>query len=215
MSHEVMLADQTLIVCDGRIAAMGPAESVPIPLSAQRIDGSGKYLIPGLTDAHVPLLSPVEFRLYLANGVTTVFNLDGRPAHLRWRKEIAAGTRLGPTIFTSGPIFDQARSPVEDIRLVDEQAQAGYDAIKVYNRISREEYPALITEAKRRKLLLIGHVARGPDFEKTLQAGQSIAHLEEFLYTYFNPRRDDHNSHIVFDESKLAVVAKKTAESGV
>lgn len=150
MNREVVLADQTLIVCDSRIAAVGP-ESVPIPPSAQHIDGRGKYLIPGLTDAHVHLLSPIEFRLYLANGITTVFNLDGRPAHLRWRKEIATGTRFGPTIFTSGPIFDQARSPGEDIRLVDEQAKAGYDAIKVYNRISNEEYPALIAEAKRRK----------------------------------------------------------------
>jgi imidazolonepropionase-like amidohydrolase len=130
MNREVVLADQTLIVCDGRIATVGPAESVPIPPSAQRVDGSGKYLIPGLTDSHIHLLSPIEFRLYLANGITTVFNLDGRPAHLRWQKEIAAGTRLGPTIFTSGPIFDQARSPGEDIRLVDEQAEAGYDAIR-------------------------------------------------------------------------------------
>lgn len=215
MNREEELPDQTLIVCGGRITGFGPAESVPVPARAQPIDGSGKYLIPGLTDAHVHLLSPVEFRLYLANGVTTVFNLNGRPAHLRWRKEIATGARLGPNIFTTGPMFDRPRSATEDVRLVDEQAKAGYDAIKVYNQVSSEEYPALIAEAKRRKLLLMGHVARGPDFERTLEAGQSIAHLEEFLYTYFNPQRDDRNLNIVFDESKIAGVAKKTAEAGI
>jgi hypothetical protein len=56
MNREAVLTDQTLIVCDGRIAAVGPAESIPIPRSAQRIDGRGKYLILGLTDAHVHLL---------------------------------------------------------------------------------------------------------------------------------------------------------------
>ena len=121
--------------------------------------------------------------MYLANGVTTVFNLDGRPGHFLC-KQVAAGTVLGPTIFSTGPIFHQKRTPEEDVRLVDAQAAAGYDAIKVYNEVSKEEYLALISEAKSKNLLLMGHVARGPGFEMTLQSGQSIAYLED---AYFNP----------------------------
>jgi tetratricopeptide (TPR) repeat protein len=163
----------------------------------------------------VHLLSPNELPLYLANGVTTVFNLDGHPAHLLWRKEIAEGKMVGPTIFTTGPIFERARTAEEDVHMVDQQADAGYDGVKIYNPVSKAEYPALIAEAKKRNLLLMGHVARGPDFEMTVQSGQSIAHLEEFTYTFFNPQHDGRNRHIVYDESKIPEAVRLTKESGI
>ena len=56
---------------------------------------------------------------------------------------------------------------------------------------------------------------RDPGFELSIRSGQSIAHLDEFLYTYFNPQHDDNNDHIVLDETKIPVVAKETAAAGV
>ena len=215
MDREKVVEDQTVATQGGRIVQIGDAGTVKIPPKAQRIDARGKYLIPGLADAHVHLQSQVEFALYLANGVTTVFNLDGRPGHLLWRHQVAAGDVLGPTIFSTGPIFHQKRTPEEDVRLVDAQAAAGYDAIKVYNEVSKEEYPALISEARSKNLLLMGHVAREPGFEMTLQSGQSIAHLEEIMYTYFNPQHDDEFEHLVFDGSKIPVVTKMVKDSGI
>ena len=215
MDRDQLLRDQTVLVQAGRVSAVGSSRNAQIPSGARRINGKGKYLMPGLTDAHVHLLSPIELPLYLANGVTTVFNLDGRPAHLAWRKQIRDGSLLGPTIMTTGPIFERARSAEEDVRMVDEQAELGYDAVKVYNPVSRAEYPALIAEAKKKNLLLMGHVARGPGFEMTLASGQSIAHLEEFLYTYFNPQHDNNDDHIVLDESKIVPVARQTAGAGI
>jgi imidazolonepropionase-like amidohydrolase len=215
MDREVVLPDQTVLVTEGKIVAVGPAEKIKIPQGASKIDATGKYLIPGLTDAHVHLQTPTEFPLFLANGVTTVFNLDGRPAHLLWRKRIASGEMAGPRIFTTGPIFTRAHKPDVAVRMVDEQAELGYDAVKIYNGVSKEEYPALIAEAKRKNLLLMGHVARDPEFEMTLDAGQSIAHLEEFTYTFFNPKHDDNNSHIVYDETKIPEAVQLTAKSGI
>jgi tetratricopeptide (TPR) repeat protein len=215
MDGDQVVEDQTVVTEGGRIAQIGDSKTVTVPPRARRIDATGKYLIPGLVDAHVHLQSQVEFAVYLANGVTTVFNLDGRPGHLLWRQQVAAGTILGPTIFSTGPIFHEKRTPAEDVRLVDAQAAAGYDAIKVYNEVSKEEYPALISEAKRKNLLLMGHVARGPGFEMTLQSGQSIAHLEEVMYTYFNPQHDDDFDHLVFDEARIPVVTRMVKDSGV
>jgi imidazolonepropionase-like amidohydrolase len=215
MDRERVLDDQTVVIADGKIAQVGPSASVKVPASAHKIDGKGKYLIPGLTDAHVHLYSAIEFPLYLANGVTTVFNLDGRPAHLLWRKQVASGEILGPTIFTTGPIFSRAHTPEDAVRLVDEQADAGYDAVKVFNQVSKAELPALIAEAKRRNLLLMGHISREAGFDLTVKSGQSIAHLDEILYTYFNPKNDDHHEHVVLDEAKIPAVAKKTADAGV
>jgi hypothetical protein len=122
---------------------------------------------------------------------------------------------LGPTIVTTGPIIGRAHTPEQAVKIVDEIAAAGYDGVKIYNQVSKEEYPALIAEARRKNLLLMGHVARGPEFELTVASGQSIAHLEEFTYTYFNPQHDDKNRHIVYDESKIPAVVKITAASGV
>jgi tetratricopeptide (TPR) repeat protein len=215
MNRETVLERQMVLVRNGRIAAIGPGDTVDIPPNARRIEAAGRYLIPGLTDAHVHLLSPTEFALYLANGVTTVFNLNGRPAHLLWKKQVSTGEVLGPTIFTAGPTFDRPHTAEEAVRMVDEQAALGYDAVKIYNQVSKAEYPALIAEAKRKSLLLMGHVAREPDFAMTLAAGQSIAHLEEFTYTYFNPQHDDNNSHIVYDESKIPDVVRETAKAGI
>src|SRR3954469_20902047 len=105
MDRNIVLRGQNVVVEDGKITAVVHARKTKPLKNATVINGKGKYLIPGLTDAHVHLLNADEFPLYLANGVTTVFNLDGRPAHLAWRKQIEAGKLLGPTIFTSGPIF--------------------------------------------------------------------------------------------------------------
>ena len=215
MDRERILRDQTVLIEGDRVTAVSSAARTKVPKGAHRIDGRGKFLIPGLTDAHVHLYSPIEFTLYLDHGVTTVFNLNGRPAHLLWRDQIAAGKMIGPTIFTAGPTIGRSYSPEEAVKLVDEQAAAGYDAIKIYNQVGKEEYPALIAEAKRKNMLLMGHVARKPDFELTLQSGQSIAHLEEFTYTFFNPQRDDVNKHIVYDEAKIPEAVKLTKDSGI
>jgi hypothetical protein len=215
MNEEKILSDQTVVVQNGRITNVGPSKTTVLARGTCRIDAKDKFLIPGLADAHVHLGSPNELPLYLANGVTTVFNLDGHPAHLLWRKEIARGEMVGPTIFTTGPIFERSRTAEESVRLVDEQADAGYDGVKIYNQVSKAEYPALIAEAKKRNMLLMGHVARGPEFELTLQFGQSIAHLEEFTYTFFNPKHDNNNSHIVYDESKIPEAVRLTKEAGI
>ena len=215
MNRETVLRDQTVIVKNGKIEKIGPVAAISVPKGAQVIEGQGKYLIPGLTDSHVHLQTPVEFRVYLANGVTTVFNLDGRPAHLLWREKIAKGEMVGPTIYSTGPIFFEAATAEEAVRKVDEQAALGYDAVKIYNGVSKEAYGPLIAEAKKKNMLLMGHVARKPDFEATLGAGQSIAHLEEYTYTFFNPKRDNDDTHIVYDESKIPEAVRLTVKAGI
>ncbi len=215
MTADAVLRDRTVIVENGRIAAIGAAGDVRIPDGARVIHANGRYLIPGLTDAHVHLYSRPELALYLANGVTTVVNLNGRPAHLLWREEIRGGRALGPAIFSAGPTFMSRTSPEDAARSVREQAAAGYDAVKIYNQVGSEELGPLVAEAKKKNLLLIGHVAREPGFEATLRAGVSIAHAEEIVYTFFNPKKDDAFESIVFDETRIPATARMTASAGV
>ncbi len=201
-----VLEGQTVIVRNGRIADMGAADRLVVPKGAQRIEGRGRFLMPGLADMHAHLKSPHEFPLYLANGVTTVYNLSGRPAHLAWREQIVRGEIIGPTLHTCGPIIFRCDSASEARRIVEEQKNAGYDSIKIYNDVSGEAYPVLVETARQNKMLVVGHIPRAPGLEGVLKAHQAIAHLEEYVYTFFRNKVDD--------ESRIpeAVAATRAAD---
>jgi imidazolonepropionase-like amidohydrolase len=179
------------------------------------VDAKGRYLVPGLADMHVHIYAPQELTLYVVNGVTTVFDLDGRPVYLDWRARIARGELLGPTIYSAGPMFNRRRSPEEAVAEVDRQADAGYDAVKIYNQVSAAEYPALTAEAKKKNLILVGHVAREPGFTATLAAGQSIAHAEEFVYTFFKDDAEPNEVVHPLDTLKIPKAVAMTREAGI
>jgi tetratricopeptide (TPR) repeat protein len=216
MDEPRLLRDQTVVVSGGRIVALGDSAATPVPKGAEVVDATGRYVMPGLADMHVHLYTPQELTLYVVNGVTTVFNLNGRPAHLSWRRRIADGRLLGPTIYSAGPTFDRRRTAEEAVAEVDRQSAAGYDAVKIYNQVSAAEYPALAAEAKKKDLVLVGHVPREPGFEATLAAGQSIAHAEEYVYTFFNDDPDPRNEVVhPLDTSKIPKAVAMSREAGI
>ena len=102
MDRETVFPAQTVVVRDGEIVALGPAESIALAPELTRIDGGGAYLMPGLADMHIHLRrsGPSWLPLFLANGVTTVLNMGGTPNHLAWRDQVIAGALAGPTWLT-------------------------------------------------------------------------------------------------------------------
>jgi imidazolonepropionase-like amidohydrolase len=115
MDRERTLSEQTVIVKDGRITVIGPADQIKIPNGTRRIDATGKYLMPGLADMHGHLSHrgpamayPLEtFPLLLVvHGVTTLRNTAGYPAILSLRQQIDVGATIGPQIFTTGPVLE-------------------------------------------------------------------------------------------------------------
>ena len=189
-----ILPDRTVIVRDGRITAIGRASAVDVPRGALRIDARGRYLMPGLVDAHVHLEyfeDPAILALFLANGVTTVRNMDGRPYLLDWKRRIASGALSGPTIFTAGPILDGdppargdntvVRDTAEARAAVAAQAAGGYDFVKLYTNLGAEAYRSAILAARERGLPVAGHVPRRMSLVDVLGAGQhSLEHLTDF-----------------------------------
>ena len=207
MTAETVLRDHTVVVEDGRIAAVGPAGEIEAPAGATVVEGGGRYLLPGLVDFHVHLRDESELASYLAHGVTTVVNLRGSPEHLELAAAVAAGLRLGPTIYTAGPLLDGdppvfggagtvvVESAAEARRAVAEQAAAGYDLVKVYNNLPPEALVAAVEEAHGRGLAVAGHIPRNPDrataLQRALAAGiDLIAHGEEFFFTYLGGAAD-------------------------
>ena len=120
--------DQTILVQNGVISAVGPASGVKIPAGTRRIDGTGKFAIPGLWDAHVHFMNTgvSALPLLVANGITSVREMGGFIDSTRaWQARMRVGTLVGPRIVTPGPILESpaylqnvvARSQRGDARL--------------------------------------------------------------------------------------------------
>src|SRR5688572_4466110 len=201
MDRDTALADHTVLVARDRIAWVGPARDARVPRGARRVDGKGAFLLPGLSDMHVHVASVDELPLYVAAGVTTVRNMNGRPEHLVWRARVAAGTLAGPRIFTAGPAVSRRlfglkgngpRTLAEAEEFVREQSGAGYDMIKVQNGIQLPIYQRLVQAAKVAPMPVVGHVASGVGAQRSLSAGQvSFEHAVIELFDGGESRLDE------------------------
>ena len=185
----------TVVITGNRITSIGRVGKVRLPSGAKVIDASGKFLIPGLWDMHVHF-TEIErsFPLFIANGVTGVRNMGGDLEDLlRWRTAVASGKLLGPRIVMCGPIVDgpqpAAHGPTLDVstaaegrQTVDRLKERGADCVKVYDRLPRDTYLAIIDQAKRKVIPVVGHVPEAMTTMEASDAGQkSIEHLGTIL----------------------------------
>lgn len=226
MDRERVLENSTVVIADGRIREHGPTSAIAIPENAIVIDGRGKYLMPGLADMHAHSWEEQEFPLLLANGVTTIRNMFGGPIHLQWKTRIAAGELpAAPNIYTAGPIIDGnppiwpgpvVENAAHARRTIDAQHAAGYDFLKVYSRLSREAYDAVILEATAHGMLVAGHVPDSVGLAVALRSGMSsIEHLSGYEYLARKTRGPgEEASWARVDESQFASIAQETAKSG-
>ena len=190
---------QTVIVRDGRIAEIGPAAGVRSPAGASVVDGTGKYLIPGLFDmhAHASKIRASGLGLYVLHGVTTLRDQGSEHAEvLRWRREIRNGSRIGPRLLLAGPYlealrniermrrdppesrvepFERARIPVgtpaDARRVIDSLAALELDHFKIRTVQDRDTYLALVRAAHARGKRVVGHAVTASP-ELFLEAGQ-------------------------------------------
>ena len=187
--------DMGVLITGDRIASLTQSKRLRIPGGAQVINSAGKFLIPGLWDMHVHFTEVARtFPLLVANGVLGVRNMGGDLSDLlRWRADVADGKLVGPRIITCGPIIDgpepAAHGPtivvsnaVEAKQTVDMLKERGADCVKVYDRLPRDAYFAIIDEAKRLGLPVVGHVPLSLTSAEASDAGQkSIEHLGTIL----------------------------------
>ncbi|MGB7847391.1 MAG: amidohydrolase family protein [Candidatus Acidiferrum sp.] len=189
--------DSSVVIQGPRISAVGPSASTQIPRGAKIVDGSGKFLIPGLTDMHLHLTGAGEptgsrefiIPLLIANGITTVRDMGGKVEYLReLRAEINSGKRAGPQIFFTGPYLDGNPPAFQPSIVVQNAAEAtaavqklkseGVDFIKVQSRLQPEGYYGIARESQRQNIRFVGHVPDSITAAAASDAGQaSIEHL--------------------------------------
>lgn len=194
---EKMLPNRTVLFENGYITAID--STLFIPSNAIVIDGSQKYVIPGLIDAHVHLFrSPNDLLLYLANGVTEIREMIGEEDHLKWRDEIANG-RVGPKMHITSPrlgsfgtiegwwmetsqLFLNVPDAESGKKTVKQLYEEGYDGIKIYSQLNKEAYEAVTATAQELDMPIYGHIPWDVTFQDVYDNGQiGIAHLEEIM----------------------------------
>ena len=192
MDSQRVLADHTVIVTNGRVTAVGPAAATHVPADAVRVDGRGKYLMPGLGEMHghipSPASAPKEFVddvlfLYVANGVTTVRGMQGAPGQLELREAAKRGDIISPNLYLAGPAFNgnTVRTPNDAAARVLEQKSEGWDLLKVLGGLSADTYRSMANAAKEVGIPFGGHVPADVGVTGALDLGQAtIDHLDGY-----------------------------------
>lgn len=235
MKSPSLLAGRMVLIEDGLIHDVVSAAAARAPEGAQIIDGTGRYLLPGLVDMHVHLGESLDdLALYLVNGVTTIRNMWGLERwrlsqwvmgtrvfhHAALRDKIREGAILGPRVVTAGPLFEGARpffprslvtrvgsAPAAE-RIVRQQAERGFDLVKFYSTVSPEVFAGLVRAARERKMPVAGHVPDSVGLRDAVRAG--VTSLEHLL-GFFNP----YDSTLAIPESEVSEVARMSADHGV
>ena len=201
-SRQAGLVNQTVVVRNGVIEAVGPSGSIAVPRGARLVDGRGKFLMPGLWDAHVHFMNTgaSALPLYVALGVTSVREMGGYIDSTRaWQSRMRAGTLVGPRILTPGPILEAPRylagvrdRSVKDPRIgqrvlpyriavgnaadarraIDSLVKLHVDFVKIRTTESPEAYFAILSEARRVGLKVAGHAPSVTSLTIAVDSGQ-------------------------------------------
>lgn len=218
----------SIIIDNGIIQAVS-AEPIQDIKDTLVIDGKGKFLLPGLIDVHVHVWDTPELAAYLSYGITTVRNASGMPYHLKLRDDISKGKIIGPRLITTGPILNgqgpntqinhQVVTTKSDaVTAVRKQFSQGFRHLKVYSNLSLPAYKAILLEARRLNMTIMGHSPEGIrekgipydrpfkiPFVSILDDGfASIEHIESIIW---------HALTDVPDEKKLRELAQIIAKS--
>ncbi|WP_419934575.1 amidohydrolase family protein [Candidatus Palauibacter sp.] len=192
MDSERILPGHTVLVRGDRIVEVGPTGSVEVPAGADRIDGSGKYLMPGLSEMHGHTPggnASEEFReqvmfLYAANGVTTVRGMLGLPGDLDLKARTNTGEIWGPTLYLAGPSFNggSVDSPEQAAERVWTQKREGWDHLKIHPGLTVPEYNALAAAAAQAGIRFGGHVPADVGIRHAILMGQeTFDHLDGYM----------------------------------
>lgn len=191
MDGDKILENVMVIVEGDRIGWIETDPAVVMIKVDHIIDGTGKYLIPGLTEmhGHIPRATRIDqdledlLFLFVSQGVTTVRGMLGNAGQFKLRDKINAGKVLGPTLYLGGPSFNgnSVSSPSQARRMVRDQVAAGWDFLKIHPGLTLAEYDAMADEATKLGITWGGHVPADVGLERALEAGQvTIDHLDGY-----------------------------------
>ena len=187
--------DQTIVVTGDHFTAIGPSNAAQVPADAERIDGTGKTMVPGLFDMHAHAQA-LDGILNIASGVTSVRDMGNDIDQLRslqdqWEKGTAIGPRVWKAGFIDGhsefqaPTGLYADTAEQAAAAVNRYADLGYIQIKLYSSLKPELVPGIIQLAHSRGLRVSGHIPNGMIASQFVEEGaDEIQHIN-FIFLNF------------------------------
>ena len=222
-----MLADQTVVLDGGKVRAIGTLEApVETPPGATTIAAKGKFLIPGLIDAHVHLVHVLDsckvtgdevLPLFVAAGVTAVRDIgDEIVAETLVSRFAEVFPEKAPRVFRCSPLIDRDPPFHRDIgravtdvakvpEFVDEMAGWGVTSLKIYVGTPREIGRAVIIEGHKRGLRVAGHLGAYAAQDAVADGLDALEHIWS-IFNYIIPpeesHRPDHRSTLDLGNTK-------------
>ncbi|NQW28005.1 MAG: amidohydrolase family protein [Flammeovirgaceae bacterium] len=200
--QEGLKEDQTVVIAAGKILKVSPSSEIKLAANNTIIDGTGKFLIPGLWDAHVHFayieeMAPSMFDLFLAYGVTSVRDTGGKIEFTKlWKNLALKNPTSAPRVMIAGPLIDGmpnvydgsdhehpplsvGMSTPDDVRRkINELDSIGVDLFKAYEMLSPEQFEVIVQMAKEKGLKVTGHVPLSMDVITASNAGlNSMEHM--------------------------------------
>ena len=194
--------NQTIIIQEGKILKISPSDKLKLSPKNKIVDGSNKFLIPGLWDGHVHFsyieeLAPVMFDLFLAYGITSVRDTGGKIDFVKkWKDKALKDPKNAPRVMIAGPLLDgtpiiyngsKPSSPALGVEInsieeaeeyVNHLINMDVDLLKAYEMLTPEQFIAITKIAKEKGLKVTGHVPLSMDVISASNAGlNSMEHL--------------------------------------
>ena len=224
MTGEQVLSGRSVLIANGKIETIGGNELAP-PAGALVIEGRGRYLLPGLIDMHVHL-NPTDLPLYPQHGITTVRNMWGWPGLIPLMARVESGELTGPRIISASQGLDDepvqwpatviVSNPAAAAQAVRAQRDMGWRYLKVYTRLRRDTYAAVMAEAAASGMIPIGHVPLAVPVQEAIAMGQrTIEHLTGYDRAVSRSGNAGTGGWIDADPSRYPGLATLTAAAGV
>ena len=224
--------NQTIIIKDGKILKVAPTSELKLSSANEIIDGTGKFMIPGLWDMHVHFsyieeLAPNMFDLFLAYGITSVRDTGGRIEFVKqWKDKSLANPTTAPRVMIAGPLLDGlpnvydgsdpghpslsvGLATVEDVaNQIEFLDRMDVDFLKAYEMLTPEQFAMLTRLAKEKGLKVTGHVPLSMDVITASNGGlNSMEHMRNLELSCSS------NAEELFEQRKQMLIDGKN-ESG-
>lgn len=225
--EDIVLENKTVVIEGSEIALILDDARIKFDANTTIIDGSGKFLIPGLAEmhGHVPPTHPAPnfpdyfneeyvkntLFLYVSAGITTVRGMLGYEHQLELKEKVISGEYIGPTLYLAGPSFNgNSVNSVEQAKeKVRKQAEEGWDLLKIHPGLSLEEYNAMAETALELDIRFGGHVPEEVGIIRAIEAGQeTMDHIDGYV-AYLQSFEEGEQA------AKMAEIIQRTKENDV
>jgi imidazolonepropionase-like amidohydrolase len=195
------IQDATVVTSDGKIVAVGPSKDVKIPAGAQRIDVTGKYIIPGLWDMHAHYEQVEWGPIYLAAGVTTVRDVGNEYDFItQVRDAVNSGKALGPHMLLAGIVdgdgpysigVTRVNSPADAQKWVTRYHDSGFQQMKIYSSVKPDNVKAICADAHKVGMTVTGHIPIGMDAYQGVEDGMDMINHIHYIADLLLPKDFD------------------------